>query len=175
MPERSNKNKSNLAFVLDTIDPLIQNFGVEILASNSAWSIVLGVLPCEGSEDEKKAMEQNRRDTTMEKVENIARLTVLGKPLADRPDYSDSNIKEFTLAVRQLLRYTAEDETASAYLKDLKFIYISFITSYYYQSVKFGKKEEALKILAHIANVMLAEDEKMKKQITTIMNYKPLN
>ncbi|NLE34146.1 MAG: hypothetical protein GX622_03510 [Bacteroidales bacterium] len=175
MHERSNKNKSKLAYVLDTVDPLIQNFGVEILASNFAWSIVLGVLPCEGSENEKMAMELNRRDTTIDKVENIARLTVLGKALADRPDYSDSNITEFTLAVRQLLRYTAEDATASAYLKDLKFIYISFITSYYYQSVKFGKKEEALKILAQIANGILAEDEKLKNQIINIMNYKPLN
>lgn len=168
-------DKTKLGYVLDAVTPLIENFGVEILSSDFVWGIVLGVFPCRGSEYEMTAMEVNRKDTTEEKVKNIARITEIAKLLAERPDYSDSNITDFTYAVRQLIRYTVDDEFATGSLKDLKDTYVSFMTSYYYQAVKFGKREEALNNLNSISEEILQEDIYLREKLAEIAAYKPLS
>ena len=145
------------------------------MASDFVWSIVLGVLPCQGSEYETIAMEMNRNDPTLEKVKNIAKITAFAKLLTERPDYSDSNLTDFTYAVRQLIRYTAGDAIATSYLKDLKNIYVSFITSYYYQSAEFGKRDDALNNLKSFAEEILQEDMYLRQKLAEIAVYKPLS
>jgi len=168
-------DETKLGYVLDAVTPLIEEFGVGILASDFVWSIVLGVLPCEGSEHEIMAMEMSRKDPTIEKVKNIAKITAFAKMLTERPDYSDSNITDFTYAIRQLIRYTAGDSIAASYLKDLKNIYVSFITSYYYQSVEFGKRDDALKNLKSFGEEILQEDMFLREKLAEIAAYKPLS
>ena len=90
-------NTTKLAYVLNAVTPLIENFGIEILSSDFVWGIVLGVFPCRGSEYEMTAMEVNRKDTTDDKVENIAGITELAKLLAERPDYSEFKHYRFHL------------------------------------------------------------------------------
>ncbi|MBN1182183.1 MAG: hypothetical protein JXB49_07840 [Bacteroidales bacterium] len=168
-------DKTKLGYVLDAVTPLFEDFGVGILASDFVWSIVLGVLPCEGSEHEEMAMEMNRKDATIEKVKNIAKITAFAKMLTERPDYSDSNISSFTYAVRQLIRYTAGDAVATSYMKDLKNIYVSFITSYYYQSVEFGKRDDALNNVKSFGEDILHEDSYLREKLAEIAAFKSLS
>ena len=67
------------------------------------------------------------------------------------------------------------DAIAAASLKDLKDAYVAFITSYYYQSVKFGKKEEALKNLKLFGEDILYEDSYLRESLAKIASYKPLS
>lgn len=168
-------NKTNLIYVLDAIMPLIELDGTGILASNVPWCIVLGAMPAEEGEKERQMMEFNRKDATKDKIEGITRLTQLAESITQRNDFNDENLQDFTYAIRQLTRYVWEDEKASTALKELKDMYISFMTEYYYQSVKFGKKEDAIKNLQIFGEEILKEDIDLRERIADIINYKPLN
>lgn len=166
---------TNLLYVLDAIQPLFELVGTGMFASNSLWCIVLGAMPAEEGEKERQMMEFNRKDATKDKIEGITRLTQLAESITQRNDFNDENLQDFTYAIRQLTRYVWGDEKATTALNELKDMYISFMTEYYYQSVKFGKKEEANKNLERFGEEILKEDIDLRERIADIINYKPLN
>ena len=77
--------------------------------------------------------------------------------------------------MRQLIRYTSGDEIATNSLVKLKKIYISFITSYYYESMTLGKKEEATETLKNFCEKILKEDKEMSTKLANILSYKMLS
>jgi hypothetical protein len=168
-------NKSSFSYVLVSIIPLIESVGVGLFSANSVWSMILGVLPKGEGEQEKQMMEFSRKDCTENKVDNIHQITELAKLFTKRPDYSISNLTDFTYALRQLFRYSWGDEIASSALSDLKSIYISFITSYYHESMTLGKKKEALETLKYFGEDILKEYEEMKTKLGSILSCKMLN
>jgi len=168
-------NKTGFSHVLGAIIPMMETFGVGIFASNSVWSMVLGVLPKNDGEREKQMMEFSRRDSTEDKVDNINTITRVAGLITKRPDYSISNITEFSYAIRQLNRYVSGDEIASSSLSKLKKIYISYITSYHHESMTLGKKKEALETLKYFGEEILQEDEELKTKLAKISFYKMLS
>lgn len=175
MPNFNKQKKTNLLYVLDAMTPITELGGTGILASNVPWCIVLGAMPAEEGEKERQMMEFNRKDETKDKVVAINRLTQLADSLTKRNDFNDENLQDFTYAIRQLTRYVWGDDKATTALNELKDMYISFMTEYYYQSVKFGKKEEANKNLERFGEEILKEDIDLRERIADIINYKPLN
>ena len=168
-------NKTNLLYVLDAIMPLIELGGTGIFASNSLWSIVLGVMPSKEGERENQIMELNRKDEPKYKIEGINRLTQLAESITQRNDFNDENLQDFTYAIRQLTRYAWGDDKATSALNELKDLYISFMTEYYYQSFKFGKEKEAIKNLELFGDEILREDTDLRERLSNIITYKPLN
>lgn len=168
-------NTTNLLYVLDTIMPLIELGGTGIFASNSLWSIVLGVLPPEEGERQNQIMELNWKNSTKDKVEGIRRLTDLAESITKKHDYKDENLKDFTYAIRQLMRYSWGDEIATASLMKLRDMYITFMTEYFYQSMKFGKKEGAINNLKLFGEEILREDKDLRERLADVVSYKPLN
>ena len=154
---------------------MIEGVGIEIFASNTLWCLVFGVFPCAEGELEKQVIEASLKDIPEHKIDNIFKITEIAKLITQRPDYSTSNVTEFTYALRQLIRYASNDEIVSSSLSELKDIYISFITSYYYESTTFGKKEEAIKALKLFRQEILNEDEDMKARLAEILSYKLLS
>jgi uncharacterized protein YfkK (UPF0435 family) len=170
-----NKNNTSLSYVLDSIMPMIEIFGIGLFAADSVWCMVLGVLPNSDSERDKQMMEFSRKDPTEYKVDNIKQITKLARLITKRPDYSISNITDFTYAMRQLIRYTSGDEIATNSLTKLKKTYISFITEYYYESMTLGKKDEALKMIKYFGEEILKEDEEMSTELVNILFYNMLS
>ncbi|MCF8223058.1 MAG: hypothetical protein K9J25_07905 [Bacteroidales bacterium] len=168
------KKPTNLLYVLNAIMPLIELGGTGIFASNSFWSIVLGVMPPEEGEPKKQIMEIIRKDETKHKIEGIMRLTQVADSITKRNDFNDENMYDFTYAIRQLIRYVFDDQKALNALNGLKDMYIDFITEYYYHSLEFGKKEEARKKLEMFGEI-LKEDDDLCKELAKIISYKPLN
>ena len=168
-------NKTRFSYVLKAIAPLMKTLGIGMFAVNSVWSMVLGVLPKNESEREKQMMEFSRRDSTEDKVDNINQITKLARLITKRSDYSISNITEFSYAIMQLNRYASGDEIASSSLSKLKKIYISYITSYYHESMTLGKKKEALETLKLFGEEILKEDEEMRTKLAEISSYKMLS
>ena len=168
-------NNTSLSKVLASILPVIEIFGICMFAADSVWCMVLGVFPKSDSERDKVMMEFSRKDPTEYKVENIKQITKLARLITKRPDYSISNITEFTYAIRQLIRYTSGDEIATNSLTKLKKIYISFITSYYYEAMKLGKKKEAMEKIKYFYEEILIEDEEMSTKLADILSYKMLS
>lgn len=168
-------NKTSFSYGFKAIIPLMETFGIGIFSADSVWCMVLGVLPKSDSDQAKRMMEFSRRDSTENKVDNINTLTRLAKLITKRSDYSISNITEFTYAIRQLNRYTSGDDFASSSLSRLKKIYISYITSYYHESMTLGKKKEALETLKLFGEEILKKDEEMKTKLAKISSYKMLS
>jgi len=168
-------NKTCLSYVLKSIIPLIESLGVGMFSANSVWSMVLGVFPKGDGEREKQMMEFSRKDSTEDKVDNINTITGLAKLITKRPDYSISNLTDFTYALRQLIRYSYGDQIASTSLSDLKNIYFSFIISYYYESMTLGKIKEALDTLKYFGEEILKEDEELRAKLSNIASYKMLS
>lgn len=154
---------------------MMETLGVGMFSADSVWSMVLGVLPKGDSDQDKKMMEFSRKDSTEHKVENINQITGLAKLITQRYDYSISNLTDFTYAIRQLDRYTWDDNVASSSLTALKDIYISFITSYYHESLTLGKKKEALNTIKYFGEEILQEDKEISTRLAKISSYKMLN
>lgn len=168
-------NKTNFSKVLHSINSIVEKFGVDILAGDIVWSMVLGTLPINEGDLSKKVLEMSLKDSREDKVYNIHQITELAKLITQRPDYSISNLTDFTYTIRQLDRYTLGDEIVSTSLSELKDIYISFMTSYYYESMTLGKKKEALETLKYFSEEILKEDLEMKKIINDISFPQALN
>lgn len=171
----NNSNKSNISHVLKSIIPMMEAFGIGLFAANSVWSMVLGVLPENDGEREKQMMEFSRKDSTEDKVDNINTITGLAKLITKRHDYSISNLTDFTYAIRQLVRYSNGDEIASSTLSKLKKIYVSYVTSYYQDSMTLGKKKEALETLKYFSEDILKEDEEIAIRLAKIASLKMLS
>lgn len=171
----NHSNKSSFAYVFNAIIPMMETFGVGLFSANSVWCMVLGVLPKSDGEREKKMMDFNRKDRTEDKVDNINAITGLAKRITKRHDFSISNLTDFTFAIRQLIRYSSGDEIASSSLSKLKKIYITYITSYYHESMTLGKKKEALDTLKYFGEEILQEDEEMMTRLINISTYKMLS
>ena len=77
--------------------------------------------------------------------------------------------------MRQLIRYTSGDEIATNSLSKLKKIYVSFITSYYYEYMTLGKKEEAIEIIKYFGEEILKEDKEMSTKLAIILSFKMLS
>ena len=169
------KNKTNFSKVLPSIYSIIETFGVDILAGDIIWSMVLGTLPHKEGELENNVLEMSLKDSTEDKVDNIQQITDLAKLITTRPDYSISNLTDFTYAIKQLISYTSGDDIASGSLSDLKDIYISYITSYYYESMTLGEKREALETLKYFGEEILKDNEEMSTKLVSILSYQPLN
>lgn len=169
------KNRTNFSLILDPIIPLIEHLGIETFATDTVWKMVLGVLPTDDSEKAKQLMEFSRRDTTEKKVDHIIQLTALAELFTQRPVYILEYLTDFTFAIRQLYRYAFDDERATSSLAKLKDIYITIMTDYFYESVKFGKKEEALKNLKYFGEEILMEDRELCRKLKKIETFKPLN
>ena len=71
-------------------------------------------------------------------------------------------------------RYASGDDIASSSLLKLKKIYISYITSYYHESMTLGKKMEALDTIKYFGEEILKEDEEIKIKLANILSYKML-
>ena len=171
----NNSNKSSFAYVFNAIIPMMEALGIGLFASNSVWNMILGVLPKSNGEREKQMMEFSRKDTTEDKVDNIKTITKFAKLITKRHDYSSSNLTDFTFAIRQLIRYSNGDEIASSALTKLKNIYISYIISYYHESMTLGKKKEALESLKYFGEDILKEDEEIAKRLSKISSFKMLS
>jgi galactitol-specific phosphotransferase system IIB component len=170
-----NPNKTSFSHVLEAIVPMMEVLGVGMFSSHSVWSMVLGVLPKNETERDKQMMEFSRKDSSEHKVDNINTITRVAKLFTKRPDYSIPNITEFTYAIRQLNRYVTGDEIASSSLSKLKKIYISYITSYYHESMTLGKKKEASVALKYFSEDILQEDEEMSQKFAEILTHKMLS
>ncbi len=170
-----NQNKTNFSLIIDPIYDIIDKFGVDILANDTLWNMVLGVLPSDDDEKAKALMEFSRRDTTMQKVNHLNQLTDLAEFFVQRHDYSEKNVTDFTYVIRQLTRYAFDDERATYALTRLKEMYLTFITEYYYESVKYGKKDQALKNIETFGEVILREAKDLREKLAEIATYKPLN
>lgn len=170
-----NQNKTNFSIIIDPIYDIIDKFGVDILANDTLWNMVLGVLPSDDDDKAKTLMEFSRRDTTKQKVNHLNQLTDLAEFFVHRHDYSEKNVTEFTYVIRQLSRYVFDDDQATDALTRLKEMYLTFITEYFYVSVQSGKKDEALKNLEIFGEEILREDRELQGKIADIINYRPLN
>jgi hypothetical protein len=168
-------NNTYFSKILNPIIPMIEKCGVGIFASNAVWCIVLGVLPKGEEERDKKIMKKSCNDSTENKVDNINRITELAKLITQRPDYSNSNLTDFTYAIRQLIRYAMGDEIAYSSLTNIKGIYISFVAAYFHESMTIGKRQEALDTLKYFGEEILKEDEEMKTKLAEIRTYKMLS
>ena len=168
-------NTTNLLYVIDEIMPLFELVGTGMFASNSLWCIVLGVMPAEDGERENQIMEINRKDETKYKIEGIEKLTQLAESITKRIDFNYENLQDFTYAIRQLTRYVLGDAKATAALVELKERYISYMTEYFYLSVRSGKKDEATKNLELFGEEILKEDLYLREKLAEIAAYKPLN
>jgi len=87
----------------------------------------------------------------------------------------EKDVDIVNVPMRQLIRYTSGDEIATHSLTKLKKIYISFITAYYYEAMKLGKKKEAMETFKHFSEEILKEDEETSIQIANILSYKMLS
>jgi hypothetical protein len=85
-------NKTNFSKVLPSIYSIIENFGVEILASNIVWSMVLGTLPYKEGKLENNVFEMSLKDINEDKIDNINQITELAKLLTQRPVYKLENL-----------------------------------------------------------------------------------
>ena len=155
--------------------PLFELVGTGMFSSNALWCMVLGVMPEKEGERENKMMDINRKDETKYKIEGIDKLTQLAESITKRIDFNDENLQDFTYAIRQLTRYVWGDDEATAALVELKEIYISYITEYFYLSVKSGKKDEATRNLELFGEEILQEDLYLREKLAKIATYKPLN
>lgn len=169
------QNKTNFSLIIDPIYDIIDKFGVDILANDTLWNMVLGVLPSDDDDKAKALMEFSRRDSTMQKVNHVNQLTDLAEFFIQRQDYSEKNVTEFTYVIRQLSRYVFDDDQATNALTRLKDMYITFITEYFYVSVQSGKKDEALKNLKTFGKEILREDRDLRERLAEITAFKPLN
>ncbi|HPJ58734.1 MAG TPA: hypothetical protein PLQ06_03320 [Bacteroidales bacterium] len=140
-----------MADILRRVAPVLEEEFIDILALDFAWNIVLGIMPLEFEGIEDQIMEHNRKDTTAEKIDNIERITSISEYLLEsKPDFSYENLELFSQATGQLIKYAAGDREAENSLKPLKDLYISFVTSYYIESVKNGKVLPAIRNIKNI-------------------------
>jgi len=169
------KKSTNLLYALHSIKPLLELEGTDYFVSNVLWSEVLGVMPPKAGERENQIMELNRRDATEHKIEGINMITHQAESIIQRLNYNDENIQDFTYAIRQLTRYALGDEKATYALTKLKDMYISFMTNYYFQYVKSGKREAAINNLEIFGEEILREDKDLRERLANILANKSLN
>jgi len=163
------KNTSKLAEILRKLSTLFENLDIEQIASNTVWNIVLGVLPVKYEGRENEIMEFNLKDSTHEKIDNIDQITDLAEYfLKEKPDYGFSNLESFSYALRQLIRYTFEDELAEASLDRLKDLYLTFITSYYLQATKAGINKVASENIKFFCEKILNEDKNLLSKLSEL-------
>jgi len=165
------RNNSKMAEVMSKLAPLLDEEYIDMLACNSAWNIVLGVIPYEFKGYENQIMEENRKDTSSEKIDNIERITSLSKYLLEiKPDFSYENLELFSLAACQLIKYTSGDSKAENSLTPLKDLYISFVTSYYIESVKSGNVRSASKNIRHFSEMIFGEHDEIRTRLNEVIS-----
>lgn len=162
------KNNTIFSKAIIPINQLIDKFGVDICASDMVWCIILGALPYHEGKLENMVLEMSLKDSTEHKVENINQLTELAKLFTKRKDYSESNLYQFSCAIKQLFKYVSGDQSVTLALTEMKNIYLSFITSYYRESMSIGQKEEALEVIKFFREDIFQEYEKMKEDLAKI-------
>ena len=163
------QNNSKLALVLRKLLPLFENIDIVLIASDTVWNIVLGVFPVKYDNRENQIMENNRNDSTAEKIDNIDQITEYAEYfLAEKPDFKYSNLESFSYALKQLLRYTSEDQQAVNSLNRLKDLYISFMTSYYLRSIKNGMSKSATENIRYFCKKILFEDNQLCSKLSNL-------
>lgn len=163
------KNNSRFAEILRKLSTLFENVDIKQIASNTVWNIVLSVLPVKFKGQEYQIMESNRKDRTAEKIDNVDQITDLAEYfLKEKPDYGFSNLESFSYALRQLIRYTSEDELAEASLDRLKDLYLTFITSYYLQAAKAGINKVASENIKFFCENILNEDKNLLSKLSDL-------
>ena len=163
------QNNSRLAEILNKLSTLFENISIELLASDMIWKTVLGILPVKYKGHESQIMEINHKDSTAEKVDNIDRITELAEYfLKEKPTYEYSNLESFSYALRQLIRYSSNDEQAVTSLNRLKDMYIAFITSYYIQLTKDGLSKVASENISYFCKEILNEDKILISKLSNL-------
>lgn len=165
------KNSSNLAEIMRKLAPLLAEEHIELLAANSVWNLVLGILSDKFNGIEEQIMEQARKDTTAEKVDNIEQLTHYAEYLCrEKPDFGYENLELFSLALLQLIRYTEGDKKSGDSLRRMKDLYFSFITSYYIESVKTGTVRSASKNIRHFSEKIFGGHDEIRTKLNEVIS-----
>ena len=165
------KNNSNLAQIMRKLAPLLSNEYIELMATNSAWNIILGVLPDTLNGYEQKIMEQNRMDTSAEKIDNITRITSYAEYfLNNKPDFSLAYVESFSQAIAQLVKYTSGDKKAEDSLRPLKNLYISFMTSYYIKSVQNATVRSVTINIRDFSEIISVDDYELAARLNDIIS-----
>jgi len=163
------KNNSIFAKTLHKLTPLFQNVDIVDIAGDTVWNIVLGVLPIEFKGREEELMDNNRKDSTNEKIDNIDQITDLAEyMITEKPIFEFSNIESFSYALRQLNRYVKGDSLAETSLIRFKKLYLEFMTSYFLQAVKNGSGKIASKNLKLFSDKILSEDTFIKSKLSEL-------
>jgi hypothetical protein len=165
------RNNSNFADVLRKLSPVLNEEYIDMLAANTVWNLVLGILPDKFNGIEEQIMEQARKDTTAEKIDNIEQLTHYAEYLCrEKPDYEYGNLELFSLALLQLVRYTEGDEKSGDSLRRMKDLYFSFITSYYIESVKNGTVRAASKNIRHFSEKIFGGHDDIRTKLNEVIS-----
>lgn len=164
-------NNSLFHEIILKLSPIFDELDIEVVSSDFVWSIVLGMLPIEHNGYEDIMMENCRKDNTAEKIDNIEILTAYAEyMITDKPDFDYANLESFSQALRQLIRYVSGDPKAERSLEKLKDLYLSFMTTYYVESVKNGRIGSTYKNIRHFSNEILNIDEELKTKLNELVS-----
>jgi len=152
------------------LSPVVETLSIDMISSDFVWSIVLGVLPVEYKGLEDKIMENSRKDSTAEKIDNIEMITDYAEYfLKEKPDFGYANLELFSQALHQLIKYTSGDLQAENSLKKLKDLYISFMTFYIIESIKAGRNKISRENIIHFSEKIFRESPEIKARLNDIV------
>ncbi len=164
-------NNSLFHEIILKLCPILHELDIDYISSDFVWSIVLGMLPIEHKGYEDIMMENSRKDSTAEKIDNIERLTGYAEyMITEKPDFGYANLESFSQALRQLIKYVSGDPKAEQSLEKIKNLYISFITSYYVESVKNRGIGSASKNIGYFRDSILNIDDDLKTKLNELVS-----
>lgn len=164
-------NKSLFYEIIMKLSPILDELDIQLISSDFVWSVVLGMLPIEHKGYEDMMMENSRKDSTAEKIDNIELLTKYAEYMVtEKPDFGYANLESFSQALRQLINYVSGESKAEKSLKKLKHLYISFLTLYYVESVKNGRIGSASKNIKYFSDEILNIDDELKTKLNDLVS-----
>ena len=164
-------NNSLFHEIILKLSPILDELDIEFVSSDFVWSIVLGMLPIEHKGYEDMMMENCRKDSIAEKIDNIEILTGYAEYMInEKPDFGYANLESFSQALRQLIKYVSGEPKAEKSLKKLKHLYISFLTLYYVESVKDGRIGSASKNIKYFSDKILNIDDELKTKLNELVS-----
>lgn len=166
-----NMNHSSLlSETLNKISSLFEDDMIGLLSSTFIWDVVLGVMPVEFHGIEKQILEQNKKDKSTEKTENIKRLTFYATQIMMyKPDHNRENRTLFSQALLQLMIYSEGDDEASESLKNMKKLFIAFMKSWYGKSLKSGTARSAAREIRLLAEKRFVDFSEFGKELLNII------
>jgi curved DNA-binding protein CbpA len=172
-------NKTVIAQILRDLTHLVNSRSVEEFKSGGIWQSVLGILALGNDYAHIELMENLKKDSSADKIDNIKTITQIAELVFETNDFSKDNMFGISYVIRQLNLYVQNDEDAKLSLIPLKELYYNSVYKLYHSFDTQGKETEASALINHLGEKILSEDQVLRAKLrilwlgdTAKSNYK---